>query len=82
MDDAQVLRDYFHASRYVTRYVFSKYGMDPANYESNIENERMRKLKDRLRSLLMNDFRQPSTGEDLRHMLGEEFNWVKSSMDF
>ena len=81
MDDAQVLNDYFYASRYMTRYVFSKYGMDPNNYNYTIGTKRMRNLKNRLRDLLADGFSEPKTGEALRTMLGEEFEWVKSSMD-
>ena len=79
-DDADVLHGYFYASRYITKTVLAKYGLDPTLY-AKLQSSKMHKLKQRIRECLDNGFEQPSNGDELRALLGDEFAWVRSSMD-
>ena len=80
--DYEILYGYFFSSRYVTRDIFSKYGLDPTLYTPKQNSRRIDKLKKRLKELLIeNTFESPSSGEELRKLLGVQFEWVRSSLD-
>ena len=84
MDDLDVLDGYINHSRYVSRHVYYKYGLDPSLYENSSENvsKRLKELKARIGELIhRRSFVEPNTGNELRQLLGCDFAWVKSSMD-
>ena len=83
MNDREVLDGYCHHSRYASRNVFSKYGLHPGLYKvEEQKSKRLKKLKERLSELVnTNKFVEPTTGNQLRELLGPNFGWVKSSMD-
>lgn len=81
MSDRDELDDYFHASRYLSRRAFAKYGFDASLYDEE-STPSIERLKGRLVRLLQSGgFVEPKTGDALRQMLGNEFSWVRSSLD-
>ena len=82
MSDADLLEGYIKSSRYLSCEVFYKYGLHPGMYESRRDVSRLNQLKLRIEKLLHdNEFVVPTTGNELRKLLGDDFEWVKSSLD-
>lgn len=81
MSDRDELDGYFNASRYLSRRAFEKYGFDASMYDEECSAS-IERLKLRVIRLLQSgDFVEPQTGDALRQMLGNEFSWVRSSLD-
>ena len=78
MNVSEVLLGYFESSRYITKHVHAKYGLDPSLYD---DSKKVNILRKRLHELLRENFKEPVTGDELRAMLGREFDWVKTSLD-
>ena len=76
--DEEILRGFFFHSRYITKKVFNKYGLNPSFYKE-LPLQNLPLLKERLKELLLqNEFKNVGTQEELHTLLGCEFDWVKS----
>lgn len=81
MSDRDVLVGYFFASRYITKAACQKYGLDSSMYEK-LAPKSVTSLKERLKEWIAEpDFCPPTSGQELRDKLGDEFEWVRSSLD-
>lgn len=81
MTDAEVLSGFFFNSRYITRDVYNRYGMNPTMYVHDPGVRRIRLLRDRLCSKLRdNEFYPIASPTELRGMLGDEFDWVMTML--
>lgn len=79
MNDEQVLRGYFFHSRYITRAVYQKYGLDTMMYKVTPSKKELHLLKTRLIELLKDqEFKDVGGKEDLVILLGKEFEWVEN----
>ena len=80
-DDFEVLHGFFFSSRYISRSVYAKYGLDVSLYDT-ISPKSIKTLKGRLQEWIMDPtFVPPVSGSGFREALGENFGWVRSSLD-
>ena len=81
MSDLEILRGYFFSSRYLSKDVYGKYGLDPVLYDV-YSRKRISQLKQRLKEIVEDqEFVPPETGAQFRDILGDGFSWVRSSLD-
>lgn len=80
MTDREVLSGFFESARYLTKVVYSKYGLHPGIY-ADTDDVNFAQLRCRLREVVRSDFAEPISGDELRTLLGKDFSWVKSSLD-
>ena len=75
--DRDILFDYFFASRYISRFVRDKYGLNPTLYHMRPDQDKMKKLTDKLSEHVqkMENLHIESC-QDLKHILGKDFEWV------
>ena len=75
--DREILEGFFFHSRYITKSVFNRYGLNPLAYQTAPSAYKMCALKTRLQELLekKNDINVKSQ-EELHDFLGLDFSWV------
>ena len=75
MDDYTVLHGYLFSSRYITRDVMNRYGLNPMNYTYSA---RLTTIRERLRECVVPGIRV-QTRDELVTLLGESFAWVHTT---
>ena len=75
--DSEILEGFFFHSRYITKSVLNRYGLNPLAYKTAPSADRMCALKKRLQNLIeeKNEINVKSQ-EELHNLLGLEFSWV------
>lgn len=74
-DDYTVLYGYLYSSRYITRDVMNRYGLNPRNYTGPVQ---LPRIRERLTQCLDPDMRV-QTREELVTLLGVSFEWVHTA---
>ena len=75
VDDYSVLHGYLYSSRYITRDVMDRYGLNPNNYTGPAQ---LPRLRERLTQCLEPGMRV-QTREELVALLGASFEWVHTA---
>jgi hypothetical protein len=73
--DYSVLHGYLYSSRYITRDVMDRYGLNPNNYTGPAQ---LTRIRERLAQCLDPDMRV-QTREELVALLGASFEWVHTA---
>ena len=82
MSDREVLYGFFFASRYITKNVRDKYGLNTSLYDVRPNSLKMNMLHKRLSEYVLRyNTIDVNSCEDLRNLLGSEFNWVNFSYE-
>ena len=76
--DEEILKGFFFHSRYITKKIYNKYGINVNLYEE-VSSKDISMLKERLKELIsQNKFKDVNNTEELHKLLGNDFKWVKS----
>lgn len=82
MSDREVLHGFFFASRYITKSVRDRYGLNPALYEVTPDRYKMKMLNNRLSEYIQeHDNIHIQSCEDLRQILGSGFDWINFKIE-
>ena len=83
MSDHDILYDFFFASRYITKDVRDRYGLNTSLYNVKPSFIKMKMLHEKLSEYIRtSDTIHVSSCEDLKVLLGDEFDWVNFSYPY
>ncbi len=76
--DREILEGFFFHSRYITKDVLNRYGLNPIAYTTTIQSNKLSSLKTRLTEILSEKKNiNVQSLEELHNLLGSEFSWVR-----
>tara|TARA_E500000178_G_scaffold63016_1_gene59912 strand:- start:844 stop:1122 length:279 start_codon:yes stop_codon:yes gene_type:complete len=75
--DNEILEGFFYHSRYITKSVMNRYGLNSNAYKNIPSNKKMVELKTRLKEILKEQKNlDVKSTKELQNLLGSNFDWV------